>query len=98
MKRRLFNIAWSIKSQFASFGESLAHAWKIVKLQVELCLGVVCFKYKKVSDGSIREAKGTLDNVPAVKGTDKAKNWGVINYFDVDAAGWRSFRAENLIF
>lgn len=97
MKRRLFNIAWAIAKQFNSFGEALAMAWRIVKLQVELCLGVVLFKYKKV-DGSIREAKGTLDGVPPVKGTDKAKNWGNICYFDIEANGWRSFKAENLIF
>lgn len=97
MKTRLFRIAWSIVGQFDSFADALKMAWKIVKLQFELCLGVVCFKYRKV-DGSIRQAKGTLDNVPAVKGTDKAKNWGNICYYDIDANGWRSFRAENLIF
>lgn len=97
MKTRLFNIAWGIRKQFSTFGEALAQAWKIIKLQVELCLGVVAFKYKKV-DGSIREAKGTLDNVPAVKGSDRVKNWGNVVYYDVDSQGWRSFKAENLIF
>ncbi|MBB6109738.1 hypothetical protein SAMN05421821_105156 [Mucilaginibacter lappiensis] len=98
MKRRLFNIAWSIVDQFNSFAEALAHAWKVIKLQYALCTqALVRFKYIKVSDGSVREAVGTLDGVPVTTGK-KVVNYGLLTYFDLDAAGWRSCRIENLIF
>lgn len=96
MKTRLFKMAWSIKAQFNTFGEALAHAWKVIKLQVELCLGIVKFKYRKI-DGSIRSAVGTRDNVPAVKGL-RPSNPSILTYFDLEAADWRSAKAENLIF
>jgi hypothetical protein len=98
MKRRLFNIAWYIVDQFDSFSEALAHAWKVIKLQFELCTqALVKFKYVKVSDGSVREAVGTLENVPATTGAKKA-NHGLLTYFDVEANGWRSCRISNLVF
>jgi hypothetical protein len=96
MKSRLFHIAHSIKGQFSTFGEALARAWKIIKLQMELCLCTVEFTYRKV-DGSIRKARGTRDNVPAVKGTGHI-NYGVVVYFDLDAQAYRSAKAENIIF
>lgn len=96
MKRRLFNIAWSVRNQFATFSEALVHAWKVVKLQFALCIGVVKFSYTK-KDGSRREAIGTLDNVPAVKG-ERRTNHGVFTYFDIPAQDWRSAKVENLIF
>lgn len=97
MKRRLFNIAWAIRKQFNTFAEALTHAWKVIKLQFELCIGVVKFKYKKI-DGSIREAVGTRDNVPATKGSDRSPNYGILTYFDIEADGWRSAKIENLLF
>lgn len=96
MKRRLFNIAWSIVGSFDSFGDALRHAWRIVKLQAKMAKGAVGFAYKKV-DGSIRQAVGTFVNAPEVKGTGPAHNAGQIIYFDVEANAWRSFKGENLI-
>lgn len=96
MKRRLFNIAWSVRAQFATFSEALTHAWRVVKLQISLCLGIVKFSYTK-KDGSRREAVGTLDSVPAVKG-ERRTNHGVLTYFDLDAQNWRAAKVENLIF
>ena len=99
MKRRLFNIAWSIVGQFDSFAEALAHAWKVVKLQFALCTqALVEFKYKKV-DGSIREAKGSNESLkynPSEK--PKNSNFGILVYFDLEANGFRSCKVENLIF
>lgn len=96
MKRRVMMIAHSIKGQFATFAQALVRAWKVVKLQIELCLGTVEFTYKKV-DGSIRRAVGTRDNVPAIKGTGHT-NYGVLVYFDLDARAYRSAKVENIIF
>lgn len=97
MKRRLFNIAWSVAKHFDTFAEALRHAWKVVKLQVELCLGTVQFKYRKI-DGSIREATGTLESVPPVKGAKRPANYSLLTYFDLAAQDWRSAKIENLIF
>lgn len=96
MKRRLFNIAWTVRKSFTTFSEALTYAWKVVKLQIELCLGIVTFKYKKI-DGTIRTAVGTRDNVPAIKGTGKPTNT-VLTYFDLEAQGWRSAQLASLIF
>jgi hypothetical protein len=97
MKRRVMSIAWAIRNQFTTFAEALKHAWQTIKLQWALCLGVAVFKYKKV-DGSIREARGTVETVPATKGTKRPVNFGVLTYFDMDAQYWRSAKIENLIF
>jgi hypothetical protein len=57
---------------------------------------VVAFAYEK-TDGSLRRAKGTLADVAStIKGTG-AENYKTVRYYDIDAKGWRSFRAENLI-
>ena len=69
--------------------------------------GKVKFSYKKV-DGSTREAVGTLkaDLMDGAKATDKKVEDGkkkhfvpptIIVYWDLEAAGFRSFRKENFI-
>lgn len=97
MRRRLFNIAWAVRNQFSTFSEALTHAWKTIKLQWALCLGVALFKYKKI-DGSIREARGTTETVPPTKGTHRSPNYGLLTYYDLNAEGWRSAKIENLLF
>lgn len=63
--------------------------------------GTFKFKYTKV-DGTERTATGTLnegllsDYGATPKGTG-AETTGVVNYYDIDAGGWRSFREENFI-
>lgn len=98
MRSRLFNIAWSIVGQFDSFSDALVHAWKTIRLQLALCTqALVRFKYFKISDGTLREACGTLDRVPATTGGKKV-NYGILTYFDVEAKGFRSCRIENIQF
>lgn len=97
MKRRLFNIAWSVRKSFASFSEALVHAWKVIKLQWALCTeAIVSFKYRKV-DGSVREARGSNANLPFRDGERKEPNFGLLVYFDLDAQAFRSAKVENLI-
>ena len=56
----------------------------------------VSFAYEK-ADGSLRKAKGTLQDVSnLIKGTG-IENYKTVRYFDVDANGFRSFKVENLI-
>lgn len=71
------------------------------ELKQELRKREVKFSYWK-KDGSIREAKGTLnseiygkDNEPTGTGRPVPENQ--VRYYDLDAQGWRSFLAENLI-
>ena len=63
--------------------------------------GVVEFSYEK-KDGTIREARGTLnsevygsENEP--KGTGKKGPENIIKYFDLDKEGWRSFDESKMI-
>ena len=57
---------------------------------------IVTFAYEK-ADGSLRKAKGTLQDVQnLIKGTGP-ENYKTVRYFDVEANGFRSFKVENLI-
>lgn len=98
MKSQLFKIAHAIKGNFKSFSEALKHAWKVIRLKMQLKKGEVTFMFKKV-DGTIRTALGTL-NLITEKGEgnkSKAPNFGQIAYFDLQKGQYRSFKAENLI-
>ena len=73
----------------------------VKELKQELHKREVKFSYWK-KDGSIREARGTLnsevygkDNEPTGSGRPVPENQ--VRYYDLDAQGWRSFLAENLI-
>lgn len=69
-----------------------------------LRLGIEVFKYKK-KDGTIREARGTLnediiaenDGTPSGNGASHNYSDDVIRYYDLDKNGWRSFLYENFI-
>lgn len=59
------------------------------------------FKYKK-KDGSIRDAKGTLnidimgsENAPTGSGYNVSDT--NVRYYDLNSEGWRSFISDNLI-
>jgi hypothetical protein len=69
-------------------------------IKENLAKGIVEFKYRKV-DGSERTARGTRNfdklnefGVVLKEGTPKT---GAITYYDVDSAGWRSFKPENFL-
>lgn len=96
MKTKLFKIAHAIKSQFATFGEALKQAWKIIKLQARMMVGNVSFKFRKV-DGSIREAVGTLTVKYESKGNGKPMQVDSMMYYDTEANGFRSFKVFNLV-
>lgn len=96
MKTKLFKIAHAIKAQFETFGQALAQAWKIIKLQAKMMVGNAKFKFRKV-DGSIREAVGTLTVKYESKGTGKSVPMDSMMYFDTEANGFRSFKVYNLI-
>lgn len=89
--------AWTIyRATGKSFSVCLSRAWALYRLIRRMRAGVVSFAYEK-TDGTLRRAKGTLRDVAAlVKGTGK-ETPATVRYYDVEAAGFRSFRIENLI-
>lgn len=89
-------IAHSVRSKFATWSEALIHAWKVIKLQWAMLVGVVKFSYHKV-DGSVRQAVGTLD-IDYKRLSDRPVKYNLFTYFDTEANDFRSARVENLIF
>jgi hypothetical protein len=96
MKTKLFKTAWAIAGKYATFAKALVAAWKVIKMTVKMQRGVINFSFKKL-DGTIRQAVGTLKNIPATKGT-KESNLTVLTYFDVEADGFRAAKIENILF
>ena len=85
--------------------QALKYAWWFEDFRAKLQTGVFRFSYFK-KDGSIREARGTLDPslIPdehAPKSSDEANQYmpcyNTFTYYDLLAAGWRSFRIDNFI-
>lgn len=84
--------------------QALKYAWWFESFREKLRNGVWRFSYFK-EDGSIREARGTLDlaRIPE----DKLPKTGLdpeavecvstFRYYDLGAAGWRSFRLDRFI-
>ena len=75
-------------------------AWSLYRLAKLMRTGVIAFAYKK-ADGSIRNAYGTLRDLPAgitMGGKKVTKpSYKTIAYFDVEKNAFRSFKIENLI-
>jgi hypothetical protein len=90
--------AWRFfKMTGARFSECLQRAWRNYRLVKLMLTGIVKFYYQKV-DGTIREAWGTLCNVPETAGeNNRKKNDFVRVYFDTEKQEWRSFKKFNLV-
>ena len=84
------------------WSDLVRHAWYFENLREWLRKGVVTFSYWK-KDGTIREAKGTLNDlfIPLDKrpkgNTPPSGGWGALNYFDLDRNDWRSFAVTHYI-
>ena len=105
MKTREFlhnvmSLAWRIfRVTGISFSDSLKRAWAVQKLAKAMKTRIVEFFYQKVN-GEVRQAFGTMkEDVihDKVKGTGKAKNDDLFNYWDCEKQAWRSFKKANLI-
>ena len=83
---------------------ALKYAWWFESFRDKLGKAVYRFSYFK-TDGSIREAVGTLnpafipaENMPkSGMDPDAVAPAGTFAYYDLDAKGWRSFRLDNFI-
>jgi hypothetical protein len=79
---------------------ALKYAWWFESFRTKLSTGIYRFSYFK-KEGGIREAVGTLDlsRIPAehhpkslfAASDDSPKNYETFRYYDLIAAGWRSF-------
>lgn len=96
-RSKVFKRAYELmKTTGKTFSVCLSKAWALYRLTKLMQSGIVSFAYEK-TDGTLRKAKGTLKDVKnLIKGTGK-ENFKTVNYFDVDAGAFRSFRIENLI-
>lgn len=96
--REIMQMAWSfVRKNGYSMSEALKCAWANIKLRTLLSKKVIEFYFKK-TDGTLRQAFGTLmnDRIPETKGVKKtAENCQV--YFDTEKEEWRCFKKCNLI-
>ena len=88
--------------------QAVKYAWWFEGFRKQLQNGIYDFSYIK-TDGSIREARGTLcldlipkEHRPKTDGsTAKEPAPGIFTYYDFfadgDKGGWRSFKCENFI-
>ena len=90
--------AWHIaRATGKAFAVCLSKAWQLYRLTKRMRAGVFRFAYEK-TDGTLRKATGTLHEVVSmVKGTGRPDDGRPVRYYDVEASGFRSFRAESLI-
>jgi hypothetical protein len=98
MRKEIFKTAWQFFRQTGkSFSECLKQAWKNYKLKIDLLKGIVRFYFQK-TDGTIREAWGTLKDVEdKIKGVEKEKNLTIQVYYDTEKQEFRSFKKFNLV-
>ena len=93
------------------WSDMVRYAWYLHHFREALKAGVVTFSFFK-EDGSIREAKGTLngvlipaedlpksgaDNSSLPARRDSAEVYSAIPYYDIDKKAWRSFSITRFI-
>ena len=101
---RVLHMAHILKANRPDFAWSdmVRYAWYFHRFREALKLGVVTFSFFK-EDGSIREAKGTLNELlipreDLPKGSpDYKPNYKAIPFYDIDKKAWRSFRIDLFI-
>ncbi|WP_295878775.1 SH3 beta-barrel fold-containing protein [uncultured Alistipes sp.] len=90
--------SWALfRTTGKTFSVCLSKAWQLYRLTDRMRAGVVRFAYEK-ADGTLRRACGTLRDIAAtIKGSGRPDDGRTVKYYDIEAAGWRSFKVENLI-
>lgn len=100
-RARVMKYAWQIlKATGKAWRECMLRAWQLYRFSQILKSGVVAFSYFK-TDGSIRNAYGTLSDIPEniLHGGKRMTkpSYKTFSYFDVEKNAFRCFRIENLI-
>ncbi|MBO0947470.1 SH3 beta-barrel fold-containing protein [Fibrella forsythiae] len=90
-------LAWQLVRKSAlSFADAQRAAWKAIRLKIKLATtAAVDFTYRK-TDGSIRQARGTRMIDYTATSTAPVTDL-TVRYFDLDATGWRSCRADHIL-
>lgn len=99
---RVMKYAWQLwRATKQTWRVCMLKAWQLYRLAKAMREGVVKFCYTK-ADGSIRNAVGTLRNVPAgatLGGKKVTKpSYKTMAYFDLEKKAFRCFKVENLIY
>ncbi len=94
----VFQRAYSLMRKTGkSFAVCLSKAWQLYRLAKKMRNDIVEFTYEK-ADGTLRKAVGTLKDVGQfVKGTGNPATDKVFHYWDLEQAGFRCFKIENLV-
>ena len=88
--------AWMLVRTYGlNLADALKKSWLIAKAIKAMKQGVAHFRFVK-ADGSVREAFGSLVDVPATKGV-RATPAHLVTYFDREKNDWRSFKAVNFL-
>lgn len=99
-RKAVLRLTWQLVKQAGlTFADALKRAWATLRLTAQMSQQATTFFYRK-DDGSERCAIGfnrvAPDRVEANRPAKK-HNPLVITYYDLQANGWRSFRADRLI-
>ena len=102
MKSEVMKTAWAFIKDglFTTISDALKAAWNKIKLVAKLKKGVAYFQFRKTSDGTIRNAIGTLngqnfDYTP--KGSNKKPNLNLVTFWDVEKRAFRSFNISTFL-
>lgn len=96
--RQIMTLAWQfVKRNGFTMSEALKKAWANFKLKEAMKKGIVKFYFQKV-DGTLREAYGTLLNVPKTSQSNRKSNPTVQVYFDTEKQEYRCFKKANLAY
>ena len=104
LKRWVFDLANNLIDEGWPRKYAFKQAHLCRRLLECLGLGTVVFEYEK-KDGSVRRARGTLckgiskdfDDYEHKTERQKKNPIGVFTYYDLDATGFRTFNAGNLV-
>ena len=91
-----------------NWGESLTEAWRILRVREALSKGVLYIVYYKGLETQCRRATLCPKYIPSSDAPKGSRDqeiedglvkgaWGVINYYDLDKMGWRSFKIQSLL-
>ena len=95
--KEIMSLAWSfVRKNGYSMSEALKCAWANLKLKAALKVKIVEFYFKK-TDGTLRQAFGTLKENLIVKGTGRKPNDNLQVYWDTEKEEYRCFKKCNLI-
>ena len=99
MKRFVCQLAAALRRAGYTRSEALRRAWKAVQLRTKMLRAGAEFWYRK-EDGTIRYAVGCYAAAPGfVPDQAEVNPYSLaIRYFDLGVGGWRSFRADRLVF